>query len=709
MRLNLSKARSLLEMTFFRVLLFILLGIVLFISLYSNVKPEKLNISLFSVAEQTIRSPITIEDKISTETKKRQAENSVKDVFVVNKVLTQNRIDLITSIFDSAIEVNDIMAKDVSITTNTESEKLKRLKEELTEDVTKDIPDSVFTSLLSAPNDQLHIARDLSVTAINSVMSNRISANEVENAKKQLEEAMKFSSLGASLKNAAIQLGRYAVVQNEFYNSEATEELRKQAVEAVEPIYILQGQIIVEENHLINRDTYRQLELVGMLDNERSFQPFIGLALLIMIILAALYYYFYNLDVKVETKHNYLVLFSIVFTLSILLMKIVSQFYVFDYANIAFILPAALAPMLIKILIDEKLALFVAIITTICGSIMFNEGVTGTFHMTIGIYILCSGIAGIMFLSNHNHRSNILKAGLYVAVINVLVVFAVVLLRNGQYSLQEYSAIGIIALISGLLSSVLTIGLLPFFEAGFGILSTMRLIELSNPNHLLLKKLLLEAPGTYHHSVMVANLAESACEAIGANGLLARVGCYYHDIGKTKRPSFFIENQMNTENPHDQLPPLTSKDIIISHVTDGSNLLKEHKMPKEIIDITEQHHGTTLLKFFYFKAKQNGEDISEEEYRYPGPKAQTKESAVVGIADSVEAAVRSMAQPTPEQIETLVRKIISDRLQDDQFCECDITLKELEKVAETLCETLKGIFHSRIEYPEMSKQEVKHA
>jgi membrane-associated HD superfamily phosphohydrolase len=166
---------------------------------------------------------------------------------------------------------------------------------------------------------------------------------------------------------------------------------------------------------------------------------------------------------------------------------------------------------------------------------------------------------------------------------------------------------------------------------------------------------------------------------------------------------------MNSENPHDSLPPSTSKDIIIAHALDGSNLLKEHKMPKEIIDITEQHHGTTLLKFFYFKAKQNGEEISEEEYRYPGPKAQSKESAVVGIADSVEAAVRSMAQPTPQQIETLVRKIISDRLQDDQFNECDITLKELDKVAETLCETLKGIFHSRIEYPEMSKQEVRHA
>jgi len=187
------------------------------------------------------------------------------------------------------------------------------------------------------------------------------------------------------------------------------------------------------------------------------------------------------------------------------------------------------------------------------------------------------------------------------------------------------------------------------------------------------------------------------------------VGCYYHDIGKTKRPQFFIENQINIENPHDKLPPMTSKNIIIAHATDGAEMLRKHKMPKEIIDIAEQHHGTTLLKFFYHKAKQNGSEVKEADYRYPGPKAKTKESAIIGIADSVEAAVRSMANPTHEQIETLVKNIISDRLQDGQLNDCDITLKELNVVGESFCETLKGIFHSRIEYPEMTKQKVKQA
>jgi cyclic-di-AMP phosphodiesterase PgpH len=719
----LLKIKSLLKLTFFRIVLFLFIGVVLFLSLYSNVKPEKLNIDLFSIAEQTIRSPITIEDKESTEAKKKDAEDQVQDIYVLNKKISQNRIDLVTSIFDSAIEVNEEIEnerkaeqKESTLPTTDEGErivpeeeKIKRIKVKLTNDVTKELPDSVLLELLMSTKDELTIARDLSITAINNVMSSRISANDVENAKKRVEEELKYTSLDNSLKNATTQLGRYAVIQNEFYDPEATEEMRKQTVENVESVKILQGQIIVEEGQLISRDIHRQLGLVGVLDNERFIQPFVGLAFLIFLLLASLYYYFYNLEEKKEMKHTHLMQFSLIFLLSILIMKVISLIDVLEYADLFYIFPAAMGAMLIRILINENLAVLVTIITAICGSIIFNEGVSGSIHMTVGIYILCSGLAGIMFMSNNHHHSKIFMGGLFVAVVNVIVIFSLGFIRNEQYDFKEIGVTIIIALMSGILSAVLTIGLLPFFEAGFGILSSMSLIELSNPNHPLLKKILTEAPGTYHHSIMVANLAESACEAIGANGLLARVGCYYHDIGKTIRPKYFIENQMNMENPHDRLPPEASKNIIMSHVKDGAELLKKHRLPKEIVDIAEQHHGTTLLKFFYYKVKQSGEDVTEEEYRYPGPKAQTKESAIVGVADSVEAAVRSMSQPTPEQIEELVRKIISDRLQDNQFNECDLTLKELEKVTNSLCESLKGIFHSRIEYPEMTEQKVKHA
>ena len=712
------RMRKLLDISFFRILFFLVLGIVLFGSMYSNVKPEKLDLTLFSVAEKTIRSPGTVEDKKSTENKRKDAINQVQPVYTLKNEYTQNRVDLITSIFQSAMEVNDDVEEEMkkqegSAVEPPAAEKVTRLKAKLTSGVSKELSNQVLTALVQAGNDELSIAKDLTVTAINNVMTKRISTDEVENAKKRVEEELKYTTLlngNDDLRDAAIFLGRYAVIQNEFYDPISTEELRQQAAENVEPVKILQGQIIVEEGELINQDIFRRLKLVGLLNNDTSFKPLVGLVILITITLSAIYYYFYQMKSLPEKRQMYLLLYGIIFVLSVFIMKIISMLQIFNFAGIGYIFPAALGGMLVKILIDEKLAILMSIILAVSGSILFNEGVTGTFNFSEGMYILLSSLAAILFLESHNQRSKILQAGTFAAIVNVLLIAAFMLLPNGQFSGIEYGYYFITALVSGIGSAVLTIGLLPFFEASFGILSTMRLIELSNPNHPLLRKILMEAPGTYHHSVMVANLSESACEAIGANGLLARIGSYYHDIGKTKRPNFFIENQMNHDNPHDRLPPDKSAQIIISHVIDGSAILKKYHMPKEIIDIAEQHHGTTLLKFFYHKALQDNPEVREDEFRYPGPRAQTKESAVVGIADSVEAAVRSLSQPTPELIESLIKKIVADRLQDGQLNECDITLREIETVTHSLCETLKGIFHSRIEYPEITKtKKVKQA
>ncbi|WP_217275712.1 HD family phosphohydrolase, partial [Niallia circulans] len=698
----------------------ILLGVTLFFTLYGNVKPEKLNVQLFSVADQTIRSPITVEDKESTEKKKEEAKNQVQDVYVVNKEIAQNRVDLISSIFDSVTEVNNEVEKQMeekrkkaeeedknkqSIKEPSVDEKLELLKGKLTNEVTNEIMDRSLKSLIPYSEDQLEIAKDITVTAIHTVMNGKIPSDEVENAKKRVEDILKVNDgLTSDLKSASIDLGRFAIIQNEFYDPTATEEMRQQAVDGVEPIRVLQGQVLVEEGQLISREIHRQLELVGLLDSDNSIQPFIGLGLIILTMLAALY--FYTLKRTSKEKENniqFYLMFFLIISVTIVLMKTISAFQQFEYTEIGYIFPAAMAVMLIKILMEEKSALLVTIILAVCGMIMFNEGVAGTFNVGMGIYIIASGLASILFLYKRNQRTNILYAGFFISFINIVTILAILYLQNGHYGAKEYGVFLLLAVISGISSAVLTIGFLPFLETGFGVLSTIKLIELSNPNHPLLRKILTEAPGTYHHSVMVANLAESACEAIGANGLLARVGCYYHDIGKTKRPHFFIENQMNMGNPHDRIPPQASKNIIIAHATDGAELLRKYKLPKEIVDIAEQHHGTSLLKYFYFKAKEKGGEVKESDYRYPGPKAQTREVAIIGIADSVEAAVRSLNAPTTEQIDSLIKNIISDRLQDGQLDECDLTLKELDIVRNTLSETLKGIFHSRIEYPEMKK------
>ena len=711
---------KLMNITLFKIILFVLIGVILFFTLYGNVKPEKLNVQLFSVADQTIRSPITVEDKESTEKKKEEAKNQVQDVYVVNKEIAQNRVDLISSIFDSVTEVNNEVEKELeekkkkaeeedkdkdSIKEPSVDEKVELLKGKLTNEVTNEIMDRSLKSLIPYSEDQLEIAKDITVTAIHTVMNGKIPSDEVENAKKRVEDILKVNDgLTSDLKSASIDLGRFAIIQNEFYDPTATEEMRPQAVDSVEPIRVLQGQVLVEEGQLISREIHRQLELVGLLDSDNSIQPFIGLGLIILSILAALYFYTFKRISKEKKKNiQFYLMFFLVLSVTIVLMKTISMFQQFEYTEIGYIFPAAMAVMLIKILMEEKSAMLVTIILAICGMIMFNEGVAGTFNVGMGIYIIASGLAGTLFLNKRNQRNNILYAGFFISFINIVTILAILYLQNGHYGAKEYGVFILLAIISGISSAVLTIGFLPFLETGFGVLSTIKLIELSNPNHPLLRKILTEAPGTYHHSVMVANLAESACEAIGANGLLARVGCYYHDIGKTKRPHFFIENQMNMGNPHDRIPPQASKNIIIAHATDGAELLRKYKMPKEIVDIAEQHHGTSLLKYFYYKAREKGGEVKAHDYRYPGPKAQTREVAIIGIADSVEAAVRSLNAPTTDQIDSLIKNIISDRLQDGQLDECDLTLKELEIVRNTLSETLKGIFHSRIEYPEMKK------
>jgi cyclic-di-AMP phosphodiesterase PgpH len=685
-----------------------ILALLVYGVLYYNVKPQTYNMELFSVADKTVRSPKTVEDEAKTTEERQKAAEEVGNVYTFKKEIVQNRVSLINSIFDFVNEINyepTVQEKTkVKQEKKSNTEKLQILKSDLTEnvneDVTKSIPDDIFYTLLETSNYDLEQARNIVVQQVETLMNEKIRDEQVSQVRLKIADKINQSNLGRDLREAAVELGKYAIVSNDLYDPQLTEARQKQAMQNVEPVKILQGQVIVQEGHLIDREIYHQLQLLGLLKSHPTVKPFYGLALFVLLIIGSIYIYFNNTPYSDDKKQNYLVLVSLIFITSLVLMMIIGFMEKMELLDIGYIFPAAMAPMLIRIMLNERFAFIFTILLAACGSIIFRDELAGTINVEIAVYILFSGTAGILFLSNRNQRGNILQAGLFVSVVNLVIIFSIIFLGNGQFSRMEYLYFVIFAFASGLLSAILTIGLVPFFEAGFGILSTMKLIELSNPNHPLLKKILTEAPGTYHHSVMVANLAESACEAVGANGLLARVGCYYHDIGKTKRPQFFIENQINIENPHNHLSPEVSRDIIIAHAIDGGKMLLKHKLPKEIIDIAEQHHGTTLLKYFFIKAKEENPDIEKATFRYPGPKPQTKETAIISIADSVEAAVRSMSHPSPEQIKELVHNIVQDRLQDGQLNECDLTLKELEVIKKTFCETLNGIFHSRIEYPE---------
>lgn len=676
-------------------------------SLIQNIFPEKMDISLYSVAERDIASPVTIENKQATLQKQNEAVEAVEPEYT-NKVETaQTQVEKIEDFFTLIEKVNDESLsadkEDDSKPSLTLDEKVDKMKELLKELTVNELSDDDIKGFLMASSTQIDITKDIIITSLNEVLTGRITVEELTNAKDEVEEKITKANLSSSVLDGSIKLARAVVVPNYFIDTEATKVKREKAIESVEPVMIRQGQIIVQEGQVINRDALAQLEIVGLLDRKINIYPFFGLGLLVLFMTLFLAYFIAEIKGTPKTRSRNVLIFVTIFFFTTIVFKLVSM-SVGLLSGIHYLLPAAMGTMLIKLLLSERLALASALVFAVMGSILFNTETVGTFNGEFGIYVLISSIAAIFLLGKHNQRTTILKAGLFVSFVNIVTIVMIYMLRSGQFDWLNLGVYSGYALLAGFLAAVLTLGLMPFFEAVFGILSTMKLIELSNPNHPLLRKLLMETPGTYHHSVMVANLAEAACESIGANGLLARVGSYYHDVGKTKRPTFFIENQMNMENPHDNIAPQLSKTIIIAHVSDGADMLREYRLPKEIIDIAEQHHGTTLLKYFYHKATTMSDSpIPESDFRYPGPKPQTKEAAIVGIADGVEAAVRSMAKPTPAKIESIVRKIINDRLEDGQFNENDLTFKELDLVATTICETLQGIFHSRIEYPEEIK------
>ncbi|MGO4887225.1 HD family phosphohydrolase [Anaerobacillus sp. MEB173] len=726
--------KSMRDHRYIRFFLFFLLGIFLYISMISNVIPERFDVTVGSIVEEDIRSPITIENKQETEEKKKIAAESVEAEYTPRKEYAQNQVERINDLFALVSQINqeadqkeeeskqpvqlDENGEQTGLRNNdpitiTIEERVEQLKQSLPFRTSSDLSDETLRTLLEANEQELIIAHESTTNAVFDVMSKQIKIDDLEGARQSVEERIVVSAVNSDLYDAMVELARFTITPNYIYDDQETERMRQAAIEAVEPVIIREGQILAQEGEVINRDVYDQLRLVGLLDEHSNVYPYIGLAILVGLLITMVVYYVSETQTSIRTNNTHLLMYIAIFFVTISLMKISSLLYVLDYQAITLVVPVAVGTMLITMLISPRVALFSSMIFAVCGSIIFNSESSGVINFTHGIYILFSSVAGVFFLGKSNRMSRILRAGLFVAVINVAIIISLLMLKNGQYSMVEIGSNIGFAFLSGFFAAVLTLGLMPFFEAGFGILSTMKLIELSSPNHPLLRKILTETPGTYHHSVIVGNLAEAACESIGANGLLARVGAYYHDLGKTKRPHFFIENQMKMDNPHDKISPQLSKTIIISHPYDGAEMLREHKMPKEIIDIAEQHHGTTLLKYFYHKANESSETtIPESQFRYPGPKAQTKVAAIVGIADCVEAAVRSMAKPTPDKIENLVRNIIADRLKDGQFNECDITLKELDTVAKSMCETLKGTFHSRIEYPEdikIKEKVSKHA
>lgn len=681
----------------------VLLTLFFYLISLNNVYVKTYDIERFNRAKETIRSPITVENEAETERKMRETVLAVGDRYTTLEEVTNEQLNYIEEIFAA---VNNVLksrnSEDELESQMTDAELLIQLREHLSKEVSDKLDDVIFLKMLRVSDKNRKLGNELFLSGVKPILENGVRVENIQSAREELRSKIKFSSLEDEIKDVLYDLVEFAIVENAIFDVEKTMEARKEAANEVQPVVIRSGDIIVREGQVITNETYEELKLAGLLDNDRKIHPALGLAILVLMIGGLITYELIRLYRKGQLNFKKVSAIILINIIIVTMMKIFSVFTE-QLTQLYLLVPIATGVLLIKILVFERLSIVFALIFAMLGSILFNSYIPGSLNIEAGLYFLIFQLAAIMSLTNVKDRTALLKTALITALINITTLAMFIFLSFEKFN--TLSTLIHVAFVIGaaLLSAVLTIGLLPFFETTFGILSEGKLISLANPNHPLLKKILIEAPGTYHHSVMVANLSESACEAIGANGLLARVASYYHDIGKTVKPHYFIENQVAIRNPHDFIEPRESAEIIINHAIDGAKMLEEHQFPPEIIDITLQHHGTSRVEYFYRLEKEKDPDVDEADFRYPGPNPQTKEAGIVSICDATEATVRSLQEPSPEKIDEIVASIIQGKLSDGQLDDTPLTLKELHIVRETICDSLKGIFHSRIQYP--SKEE----
>jgi len=490
---------------------------------------------------------------------------------------------------------------------------------------------------------------------------------------------------------------------NIAYNEAETGARRKAMLENTLPVH---NQILVKKNELIigkgKRVTKVHLSQLDRISKEEAngtkahYLWGVILLVAIFVVMIPIYLTFYRKKIYRENKSLYLI--AIVAILTAFLSKVITASPLSSY-----FIPIAAAAMLLTLLLDESIAFVIALMLSIFAGV-----VTGN-KFSVMIASLVGTLSAIYFIRDARRRSHILKAGLFVGLSKFAVICGIGLLNvlEPNVFLKE----GAWGIASGIVSAGIVMFLLPVFEFMFNITTNITLLELSDLNHPLLKNMVLNAPGTYHHSLVVGNLAEAASDAVGANSLLARVGAYYHDIGKIEKAEYFSENESGQKSPHEKLTPSMSALIIQSHVKDGMELAKKHGLKKSIVDFIGQHHGSGLIYYFYQRAIAkigDEEKLKEDAFRYPGPKPQTKETAIVLLADAVEAASRTLNDPTPSRIKGLVQKMINNKFIDNQLDECELTLKDLNKIAAAFVRILTGIFHTRIEYPEEGKNRAKN-
>lgn len=664
--------------------------VIFFISSKSII-PEKYNINEGDIAGFDIKAPRDFRDDMATQVKIDKALEDVPTQYTNNTEILSQAIDSIEQYFALAIEI-----KKSDIDATAKSEKFKAETS-----ITK-LGDDDYTNTLKLDENEMKTLSEFLITNLSKILSQGIT-NDEEAIKKGQADIKKGqvdldfyirndTNLSKSMKELATNIGITFIKPNLTNDTILTEELKDQVVRDVESVVIKKNQNIVTKGEVITSTHIYQMTKAGLLasNSKVDIAIYSGVAalLILMEVLISMFIFYFRRNVY--NNNSKLLIIAIIVCIN-------TVFAVGGNVISGYLIPAGFAVIVMSIIFDPLLAFIITIPSAVIIASITN------FNIEAVILYLTGAMSGILLSYNVHQRNNFLIGGGVIGLLNGILIFSLGLINNNNITQNLINSS--VGFAGGILSAILAIGILPVFEQLFDIITPMKLLELSNPNQPLLKKMLFEAPGTYHHSVLVGNLAEAAANEIGANAILTRTGAYYHDIGKIKRPYFFKENQITNDNPHDKITPKLSTLIITSHVKDGMELAAEYKLPGAIRDIIVQHHGTTLVRYFYVMARNNeNEEVEEASYRYEGPKPNTKESAIVMLADSIEAAVRSINTPSSADIEKMVNKIVQEKVDDGQLNDSDLTLKDIEKTKQSFLKVLEGIFHSRIEYPELNNQ-----
>lgn len=668
-----------------RILMFFLAFLLTVVCISTSSIEQKETVQVGSVATKRYVALEDAVDTAATEKLREAAADSVGPIYKTDSTVAANSVAAVKELFVELDEVLDGLEEGDSFAAAV-SEASLNLPVVLTGAQLK-----AYETL--SERQRADFAADCAAF-LQSAYDEGITADTLETAKENLQEMTVQSQWNKELKGMAAVILAAAAEPNVVLDEEAMEIAREQKRAEVADVQIRKNQKIVDEGEIITPEIYDRLVALNLVrsgDIQGSLAPLLGTLILTGMVFLAFYLFFrWGRGKTVVLKHNEAKMLFTMYVIMVLLIRVMATLTMFT------VVPAGLFAMLVSLLVGRRLALWFNALFCIVGCFIFNGDVQ--FLM----YALISGTFAALFIQKTEKRSHLIPAALGMAAVNFFTSFSLGLFFGEGYSVELLLHSGVGAVI-GLVSIIIAVGSLPFWENMFEANTPLRLMELTNPNNELLRRLLIEAPGTYHHSLIVANLAETAVYEIGGNTALARAGAYYHDVGKLRYPMYFGENQTGT-NPHDELPPEQSAKIITGHTKGGLELAEKYKIPPIVRDMIEEHHGNSLVKFFYFKALKlyGAENVKEEDYRYQGRIPSSRESAVVMLADTVEAAVRSMlgSGKTLEEAGDAIRGLMKDKLDDGQLNHSGLAIDELETIRLAFLKVFHGMYHERVAYPD---------